>query len=229
MPSVFGTLHMSTVAEAITLLYERLASPDGETWLNAFQRFLYMENPWVNFEVWKTIILDAELRTADDFRRTLLSGGFYKDDGVNDMLNNSALDVATSEVKVQLVNISAAELGFSCNIIPLINIYRKAISLGLELCPDNLGPQLRVQYMDQPADEYLHVAMEQIKCASGDFVYTIECDKEGKKGINSFEVNMRSSCLRDSNCRFIFIIPFCQPVPRSMQSGFETRTFRWIS
>jgi hypothetical protein len=40
--------------------------------------------------------------------------------------------------------------------------------LGLELCPPDLGPHLRLQYEDQPPDERLYIAMKPINSADGE-------------------------------------------------------------
>jgi hypothetical protein len=40
--------------------------------------------------------------------------------------------------------------------------------LGLELCPADLGPHLRLEYKDQPLNERLYVAMKPITASDGE-------------------------------------------------------------
>lgn len=57
----------------------------------------------------------------------------------------------TSETKYRLntVQLTVRDLGYS-NGATLPQIYERAIELGLELCPLELGPFLRLMYLDQP-------------------------------------------------------------------------------
>ncbi len=60
---------------------------------------------------------------------------------------------------VKLVKISVAELGFSEK-AGLVNIYERAVEFGLGLNPPEVGPALRLDYLDQPRGERLVVASE---------------------------------------------------------------------
>ncbi len=119
------------------------------------------------FKVFKTIKLGTALKTAEDFRRALKKSGFRTTDWGNDILDNSVFAVVAEETEVDLVVVSVAEMGFrdrACR----RDIYKKAQKLGLEICPPEVGPQLRLQYKNQPRDEWLLVAMEFITDSGGD-------------------------------------------------------------
>src|SRR5690606_35942613 len=47
-------------------------------------------------------------------------------------------------------------------------VYRKAQELGLELCPAEVGPHMRLQTKDQPLGDYYWIGMKQIADSSGD-------------------------------------------------------------
>ena len=76
------------------------------------------------------------------------------------------IDIASEPVEVDLIVLSIAELGF-LNGCTIDEIYKAAQKLELELCPAEVGPQLRLQYNDQPMDECLLVAMEPVVYSSG--------------------------------------------------------------
>ncbi len=68
--------------------------------------------------------------------------------------------------QLSLVKLKVGDLGFTKN--PTTDeLYAKAEEFGLELCPAEVGPQLRLKYpevfnREQPMNEYLRVAMKQI-------------------------------------------------------------------
>ncbi len=127
----------------------------------------------VNLDIWKTIKLGTELKTVDDFRRQIGNYGRRIGDWANDILGKPAFTISDEEFEVDLVIKSVAELGFP-NGATRAQIYDRAISLGLELCPAEVGPQLRLQYLDQPKDEWLRIAMEPIADSVGDlYVFNV--------------------------------------------------------
>ena len=128
-------------------------------------------------KAWKTIKLGTGLQTADDFRRALKDGGFRIGDRGNDILGKSAFTMATEETEVDLVVVSVAELGFETGAY-CEGIYKRAQELELELCPPEVGPQLRLQYKDQPMGECLLIGMEPISDSDSHYpnVFSVEHD-----------------------------------------------------
>ena len=127
------------------------------------------------FKTWKTLKLGTGLTTADDFRKTLKKAGCKISDWANDILGKPDFSVAaTKEIEVDLVVVSVAELGFPDGATRK-QIYAKAQELGLELCPPEVGPQLRLQYKDQPNGEWLLIGMEPISVSDGNLdVFGVE-------------------------------------------------------
>lgn len=114
-----------------------------------------------NFPVWKTIRLGMGLKTADDFRHALRAGGYRIGDWANCLFDRSAFNAAGQEMEVNLVRVSSSELGFPKGAARQ-QIYDRAKELGLDLCPPEVGPQLRLQYKGQPKGEWLTIGMKPI-------------------------------------------------------------------
>ncbi len=68
---------------------------------------------------------------------------------------------------IDLVKITVGELFDDTNIHTTKEIYAKAKKMGLDLCPPQVGPQLRFDYKDQPEGEWLTVAMKPIADSDG--------------------------------------------------------------
>lgn len=62
---------------------------------------------------------------------------------------------------------SAAELGFKTGTASLADIYARAKQLGFGLAAAEVGPQLRLQYFDQPIGEFLIIGMGPIRTWKG--------------------------------------------------------------
>lgn len=141
-----------------------------------------------DFKVWKTIRI-GNLKTADEVRASLKVKGCVVTDYTLEIINNPALfSLSPQEGEVDLVVVTPADLGLGEVRLP--EVYAKAFSLGLSLCPAEVGPQLRLQYTDQPKGESLVIGMEPIVPNPQDMLGSIDVfgvgagTSSGRKWIN---------------------------------------------
>jgi len=136
--------------------------------------------PILQRPAWKTIKLGTGLKTSKDFISAIEKAGGKVSDWARNILGRKAFTASTKPMELDLVVVSVAELGFPDG-ATLKDIYAKAKTFGLELCPCEVGPQLRLQYMDQPNGEWLLVAMEPIAVSDGDpFVFYVVHDADAR-------------------------------------------------
>lgn len=151
----------------------------------------------------KTIKLGTGLKTADDFRKALKEANCSIGYLGNDILGKPAFKVADKETEVELIVVSNAELGFE-NGTTVKETYARAKELGLDLCPNEVGPQLRLQYKDQPKGEWLLVAMEPITDSVGNVgVFHVERRGDGKLWLGGSRGNPDHGW--DASTRWVFL------------------------
>ena len=102
---------------------------------------------------WKTVKLGV-FKTADAYRKALEQGRRRSGEWVNDFLGQPAYTCAREETDVDLVVLSVEDLGFKKGAL-YSQICEKALAAGLDLCPAEVGPALRLAYDDQPPGERL--------------------------------------------------------------------------
>jgi hypothetical protein len=124
--------------------------------------------PTNNWPVWMTVKLGTPgLKTADDFRKALIKAGWDIDPSANYILGQPAFTVSNEEKELELVEVSAAELGFK-NGATRADIYRRALELGLDLCPAEVGPQAVLQFGSQLENgTFFLIGMEPITFSDG--------------------------------------------------------------
>lgn len=147
----------------------------------------YNELTWGQ-AVWKTIKLDTGPKTADDFCKVFKQNGCKIGDYGKNILCKPAFTVGKTETEVDLVVVSVAELDFKDGATQK-DIYKRALELGLYVCPPEVGPQLRLQYKDQPMGEWLFIGMEPIPDSFGrPIIFNVGHDNYGfwLHGLNSY-------------------------------------------
>jgi len=156
------------------------------------------------FLVWKAISL-GNYKNIKDVRAALnttpspspISVGV----GVSEVLGR--LHYSETFSKLNLVVMQVSALGFGADGASLKDIYERASSLGLALAPAELGPTLRLDYLDQPLGEFLHIAMKPVTRDGGDPVdFTIG---NGGAGLLLISGDAHSDSIVPGNERFVFV------------------------
>lgn len=88
--------------------------------------------------------------------------------GAAEILARPTFILTSRKADVELAVVSPAQLGFTSDNVTLADLHARARNLGFELAPAEVGPQLRIQYLDQPMGEFLIIGMEPIKTWSGE-------------------------------------------------------------
>lgn len=129
----------------------------------------------------------------------------------NEIIGRPAFTLSRTKTEVDLVIISVFELGFDNHDggtgASIKDIYTRAELLGFELCPPEVGPQLRLQYLDEPLGEVLHIAMQPVAKYDGELVDLYIENNEGV--LLLFGVNARADCITNiaSSTLFVFVKP----------------------
>lgn len=156
------------------------------------------------FPIWKAVDLgvhhDANA-VRDAFRTTpdLIHIDYWADQ----ILNRIAF--LQTDTRFNLVLTTVSDLGFGEDGASLKDIYERASRLGLALCPAELGPALRLAYLDQPLGEYLRIAMRPVARSDGkvtDFVVA-----KGLAGLLLIGDDVRDDLVLAGDARMVFVRP----------------------
>jgi len=125
--------------------------------------------PIIRRPAWKTIELGIQ-SNVDGYREALKQNGFRISDKANDIMGK--LIVMNQSYTVDLVFVTVAELGFPAG-ATREDIYKRALSLGLSLCPPEVGPALRLAYPDQSSASWVLVGTNLITDSYDPYVFNI--------------------------------------------------------
>jgi hypothetical protein len=160
-------------------------------------------NKPAHFQIWRKIALGT-YKGVDAYRRALDSAGIKIGDAADEILGRPAFSYGTMKTDVDLVLVSAADLGVETE-SSLAGVYKHARQVGLELCPAEVGPQLRLDYRNQPLGEALDIAMEPLATYSGD--PTILTLVNWGTGLALISRDGRSESMVSPTSRFVFALP----------------------
>ena len=162
----------------------------------------------LTYPVFKLVTLGANTKTPGGLRRLLKSARVDLDEYANKFLRHNDFVVSQTKVELDTVVFSANNLGIYGT--PTSRSWRdlihRAFSLGFTKCPDDLGPQLRLQYMDQPKNERLIIVMNSFRGASWVPAY-FHLVHDGEAGLQLVGGNGNTNfCLYDEE-QFVFVRP----------------------
>lgn len=153
--------------------------------------------------IWKTITIGTHRgvnAVRDAFDATRIAVG----DSADEVLGRPAFTFAKERTQLDLVLLSVAALGFGQG-GTLADIHARAVRLGFELCPEEVGPQLRLQYLNQPVGEFLHVAMKPQRTYGGELVdFTLA---NSGAGLSLLGGSARPDLVVARNVVFVFVRP----------------------
>jgi hypothetical protein len=154
--------------------------------------------------IWKSITVGLH-RGVNAVRNALDEAKIAIGDSADEILGRPAFTFAGERQQLNLVVLSVAELGFGAQGGTLGDIHARAIRIGFELCPEEVAPQLRLQYRNQPAGEFLHVAMKPQSTYRGDPVdFTLA---NSGAGLSLLGGSARPDLVIAGNVAFVFVRP----------------------
>lgn len=120
----------------------------------------------VDVPVWKTIKIGT-FANFSALSSALHAVGCGIGNSAGEILARPTFTLGAKTADVELYAVSAADLGFQTDSASLADIYARAKQLGFGLAAAEVGPQLRLQYFDQPIGEFLIIGMEPIRTWKG--------------------------------------------------------------
>lgn len=161
---------LAEVAGPLKDLLSKLGGKDAEMWLGALKRFLRKENPWeqqtpTTFPIWRTVTVGGKNKIA--LITEMQSKGFKICDWALDMMGKVAFTTSPEPIELRLVRPTVQEIGFPEG-ASTKDLWIHAQGLGLQLCPAEVGPHLRLADADQPKDDWYWIGMKPITDSGGD-------------------------------------------------------------
>ena len=87
--------------------------------------------------------------------------------GIMQKIGSPEYPALREKEKFSLVHLKVSDLFQDENNHTTEEIYQRAQKFGLELCPSETGPLLRLQYLNQPMNEWIYIGMKQIADRDG--------------------------------------------------------------
>jgi hypothetical protein len=161
----------------------------------------------MEFPIWKTITLGVH-KTPEDYHRAIQNSVCRFNDGgdARHILNKTEVSQAEVELDLVIMTVDELGLGFKDGVRQDV-IYARAIEMGLQLCPAEVGPALRLLYKDQPRGERLRIVMEPLIDWDGLLgSFAVEHDDAiGTRWLNRYVAE--PGFILDADCKLVLVRP----------------------
>lgn len=193
-------VELNSFAENNALVRGVLAIVRGEAVVKPIQ--LPTPKPEFQFKVWKTVKLGL-YKTPAKYRKALEAADIQIGSYAGQILEKITVSPAVTEVDLS-EPFTVADIGFTST-TRYDAIKKRIVELGGELCPNEVGPAERLQYLDQPKGEWFRTAMEPLSDAYRDlYVFCLGHDDHGLWFYSYFGY---SFALYDPVDRFVCVVP----------------------
>ena len=166
------------------------------------------EKKW---EIWKTIEIGG--KSVQVLEAELKQKGIYFHKYAQKMMRSENFVTLKHSEQINLVRLKVSDLGYTLLPPTRSQIYQKAQDLGLDLCPHEVAPELRLKYDGPSSGDRLYVGMKQIDLPDEDYgnepephVFVLERDKYNSKkdGIKLIGLFALSSHFMELDDEFVF-------------------------
>lgn len=174
-----------------------------------------LSNPSHPFPIWRRVQLGT-FNSLDELKAHLADTGSRIDDwGAVDLLSSPIFASPRSSgfvfhnpkaESISLCLVATTDLGFAPDDpVTFATFCGRAMECGLSICPPEVGPQLRIQYLDQPRGEWVYIAMDPITDLLGfPDIFALEHDKtSGNLWLKGADARLAKTRFGDSKFAFV--------------------------
>lgn len=157
--------------------------------------------PEVN--AWRTLTV-GNYRSPVALRDALIQRNMQIGDLAAEMLRLPTFKMMSEAVRIDLALVAVRQLVPGSDRASFAAIHAHAVEAGLDLCPAEAGPQLRLQYPEQRLGEYLVIGMKPLPTADG----SDACFVVGNGGAGLIIVGRSAGpdAMAASRSRFVFAL-----------------------
>ncbi len=173
MPVVFDC-EQKQIARSLQEVNELTRAYVGPLTSGIFQRIRHVDYIYTSFPDKRIIRYSIDIggQTEKQLEEDLERANIYSSNDALHMMRSEQFKTATDPNQVDLVRLSTTDLVGNLRIddfrrYTLDDMCKKAYELGLELCPAEVGPRLRLRLGAQSLEYWLHIAMKKISGANG--------------------------------------------------------------